>query len=215
MSSAIDIDWDTFRTQCYDPNPSYWHTGLANRVKYMFNLRSFSIVSTYIDDDLRRVATIVQFHLTDSNNYDSKNGIIYFIDVFKVEGRDYFDEVIVDSELKIYKATRKNINCYKNYLEWKNLNQAEAPSRYYLYFKVPVEVSFFGLPNSIIVKIEVEDNVYALKGEEVKTFYVKEEDTISVEEYIYENDGVRYRCANNSIVTRPEVLTLNMKNKLR
>jgi len=77
--SPVGIDWQTFRSQCFDPDPDYWYDGLIRRVTDMFALTDFGIHDKEIDDSRGRVEVAVGFSFSSSNYYTE--GILKFREI--------------------------------------------------------------------------------------------------------------------------------------
>ena len=165
--SPMDIDWWTFRSECFDPNPDYWYQALVNRVAAMFGLSKSEVIASGIDDGSGEVYVWVGFYMSWSSYYDSENEVLKFRDPFKPLG-GFFDEVHVYSDRYVYDWYPTPDYYSDTEAHWYNYDYDSAPDWYYIYLKCmcTAEVRIVGLPSSLSTTVKV-NGAYAgsLAGE--------------------------------------------------
>ncbi|UNQ73386.1 hypothetical protein [Infirmifilum sp. NZ] len=200
--TPVDLDWATFRAQCFDPDPSYWYSGLLNRVTGMFALSQAQLLGYGASDSSRQVYVAVGFYFSWSSYYSEDDGVLKFRDVFK-PGGGYFDEVHVYSDKPVYGWEPTPTRYTSQEAHWLNPSYSAAPSWYIVYlWPVPkVTVRVEGLPSSYSVQLSIDGKpVGYVRGGNSQVFRVSGANvSVGVQPVVDVDEKTRYRVDRDTI----------------
>ncbi|QOJ78655.1 hypothetical protein IG193_07835 [Infirmifilum lucidum] len=198
--SPIGVDWETWKQQYYVGHEQEYAIGLTNRVILMFGASDVKLLGTGADDANHIVYSIVEVDLRNARYSNPQDGVVVFIDPFKVEGRGWFDKVEVYAErgVKIYSASPSPKVSSPSYVLWENPSYEAAPSKYTIELKPRVTIIASGLPPGLTATVKVNGYPKGSTSSSGLTLYLDEGNyLIEVEKTVYKDDYTRFTCSNN------------------
>jgi hypothetical protein len=177
---------------------------MLNRLGGMFNLNAGTLIAYGINDAEKYVYVTIRFSLGNAGTYDQNTDCLKIIDVFKLQGTGYFDELTVKSSLKIFNVDPQPVRKDDYNAYWKNTDFGSAPSFYTLCFSrtMTIRVTVTGLPSNIKVSIYAGTSKLGdIASGSQATFQLKEGTyALRLEPTTYDISGqVRYRLKNPTI----------------
>jgi len=204
--SPRDLNWTTFRTQCFDPDPFYWYSGLLKLVAETFKLFVYYYYNRiYINENSKQIFVVVEFYFSWSSYYSEDDGVLKFADVFKAcnASNGYFNEVHVYSDKPVYRWEPTPTRYTSQEAHWLNPSYDAAPSWYIVYlwpvYKVTVRVE--GLPSSYSVQVSIDGKpVGYVPGEGSRVFRVGSANvSVSVQPVVNVDERTRYRVDRDTL----------------
>jgi len=199
-----NIDWDNWRNNYFDPNKDSYYGGMINRLGGMFNLYARTLIAYGINDAEKYIYVTIRFSLSNAGTYDQNTDCLKIIDVFKLQGTGYFDELTVKSSLKIFNVDPQPVRKDDYNAYWKNTDFGSAPNFYTLCFSktMTIRVTVTGLPSNIKVSLYAGSSKLGdiVSGSQA-TFQLKEGTyALRLEPTTYDVSGqVRYMLKNPTI----------------
>jgi len=218
LFSPVGIDWQTFRSKCFDPDPDYWYNGLIKRVVDMFALTNVRVLQKGISDPMGVVYVVVGFYFSWSKYYSEENGVLKFRDVFKPYG-GFFDSVDVESDKDVFGWEPTPSSYSAREAHWRNPNYDSAPEWYYIYLRAtppsppsppppplpppspPITVAIEGLPSSYSIPVYINGNLAGyVQGGGSRTFEVSEMSvTVSIGQSEIKTSDTIYRAKTDTL----------------
>ncbi|MBO3842578.1 MAG: hypothetical protein FGF48_09240 [Candidatus Brockarchaeota archaeon] len=200
--------WQYFKDSFYNLNRSYWHSQAIDMIIQAFGLTGYRVLGA--GEDEAKYAFIVElvFQLEDSRRYVERNGTLSILDPYKPSG-EYFSSVRVESEGNMYDCSPRDkawprIWYSTHELEWRNADLSDAPEEYGICFKIPLRIAS-NLPRDVAWRIYLNSEPVADVKGEASLIYVNEDDKVSVDRIIEDQEGVRYVCGFHTLPAALEV----------
>ncbi len=199
------IDWDTFKTQCYNiyPGRDYYHIDYIRDIliKPALNVKSLKEIARGIDDSRQIVWTRFETEFVELGYSDNQLKILRIRD--SIKARDgYIDEVLVESYSEIWKVSPNPTSVTPTSVYWRN-TKSTAPDQYeiYLYPIVTLRIKIDPVPDGKIVEVFIDGKkAGALSNTspilEKRLLGLEHEVDLSPRVFELESSKIRYVCYN-------------------